>query len=503
MSFTFRFTYWCVYGCFRIGFLLSGYNLFSEEAQYWLWSKHPDWAYYSKPPLIAWVNLLTSSIFGSHELVIRLTALAFGAATLYVLYKVSLLLFNDKLLASLATMILSIMPYFMLASTFFTTDSLLLFFWVTTTYFFLKALQHNTFRYWLLTGLSFGLGCLSKQAMLFFLLFLLVPFFVRGGKRYLGGQALVLVMVLAFNLPQFWWNYHHNRIMERHLMQLAGAGSEMVATQTAKNLAELFGGFILMNSPFFLLLLLRVLSFRFRPFPAADKQKLTLLFIPTIGSLLLFSCVALVKRVEANWYNIGCLLLPIGIAYLVVQEKRFRQARIAFCLTGVCWLFFLYPVLQDYTGLSRIVPVRRDGLKRLAGWQQLGQQVRQLSTKHATLAPFQITGVDYQVTSLLAFYSGNTNVRCICDAKKYNQFVIWSAIGWPRVPQNTIFVTDKADLPAHLYLHYDLVESQQVPIIYRKQVLYTYTIYVLRAKPTSSYTVSRPPPFQVFIVAYL
>ena len=493
MPLNFRFAYWCLYACFRIGFLFSGYNLFSEEAQYWLWSKHPDWAYYSKPPLVAWVNFATSSVFGNHELVIRLTALAFGAGTLYALYRVSLLLFPDKLLAHLATMILSIMPYFMLASTFFTTDSLLLFFWVSTFYFFLKALQHNTLRYWLLTGLGFGLGCLSKQAMLFFLLFLLVPFFLPDGKRYRAGQALVLAFVLAFHLPLFWWNHHHDWIMQRHLLQLAGAESKVSATHSAKYLGELFGGFILMNSPFFLLLLLRVFSFRFRPFPAADKQKLSLLFIPTIGSLLLFAGVALVKRVEVNWYNIGCLLLPIGIAYLVVQEKRYRQASIAFCLTGACWLFFLYPVLQDYTGLSRVIPVRRDGLKRLAGWEQLGQRVRELSAKHAALAPFQVAGIDYQVTSLLAFYAGNTNVRCICDAKKYNQFVIWSANGWPRTPQNTLFVTDRADLPAQLYLHYDLVEAQEVPFIYRNQTLYAYTIYVLRAKPTSTYTLSRPP----------
>lgn len=488
MPLKFRYAYWCLYGCFRIGFLFSGYNLFSEEAQYWLWSKHPDWAYYSKPPLIAWVNFATSSIFGNHELVIRLTALAFGVATLYVLYKVSLLLFADKLLAHLATVILSIMPYFMLASTFFTTDSLLLFFWVSTFYFFLKALQYNTLRYWLLTGLSFGLGCLAKQAMLFFLLFLLVPFFLRDGRRYLAGQALVLVLVLAFHLPLFWWNYQHNWIMQRHLLHLAGAESKAVSAQSAKYMTEFFGGFILMNSPFFLLLLLRISSFKFRPFPASDKKKLTLLFIPAIGSLLLFSCVSVVKRVEVNWYNIGCLLLPIGIAYLVVQEKRFLQAGIAFCLTSTCWLFFLYPVLQDYTGLSRIVPVRSDGLKRLVGWQQLGQQVKQLSEKHASLAPFQVAGIDYQVASQLAFYSGYTDVRCICDNKRDNQFVIWSASGWPHNPQNTIFVTDRTDLPARLYLYYDLIEAQEVPFIYRNQALYTYTIFVLRAKPTSTYT---------------
>ena len=30
-------------------------DLFVDEAQYWLWSQHLDFGYYSKPPMIAWV----------------------------------------------------------------------------------------------------------------------------------------------------------------------------------------------------------------------------------------------------------------------------------------------------------------------------------------------------------------------------------------------------------------------------------------------------------------
>ncbi|MGB2941567.1 MAG: hypothetical protein WBB79_01895 [Candidatus Macondimonas sp.] len=33
----------------------SPLDLFVDEAQYWLWSTTPDFGYYSKPPVIAWV----------------------------------------------------------------------------------------------------------------------------------------------------------------------------------------------------------------------------------------------------------------------------------------------------------------------------------------------------------------------------------------------------------------------------------------------------------------
>jgi 4-amino-4-deoxy-L-arabinose transferase-like glycosyltransferase len=38
-------------------------ELHSEEAQYWVWSKRLQLSYYSKPPLIAYLNWISTSIF--------------------------------------------------------------------------------------------------------------------------------------------------------------------------------------------------------------------------------------------------------------------------------------------------------------------------------------------------------------------------------------------------------------------------------------------------------
>ncbi|HAH37758.1 MAG TPA: hypothetical protein DCL81_14990, partial [Algoriphagus sp.] len=49
-------------------------NLFTEEAQYWLWSKNLAWHYYSKPPLIAAFNYISTSILGDTEIAVRINA---------------------------------------------------------------------------------------------------------------------------------------------------------------------------------------------------------------------------------------------------------------------------------------------------------------------------------------------------------------------------------------------------------------------------------------------
>ena len=52
---------------FLIKFLaiyLTSFNLFGDEAQYWLWSKDLDFGYYSKPPFLSWFIWLYSNLFG-------------------------------------------------------------------------------------------------------------------------------------------------------------------------------------------------------------------------------------------------------------------------------------------------------------------------------------------------------------------------------------------------------------------------------------------------------
>ena len=47
-----------------IALKLTTFNLFGDEAQYWLWSKTFDFGYFSKPPFLSWVIGVYSAVFG-------------------------------------------------------------------------------------------------------------------------------------------------------------------------------------------------------------------------------------------------------------------------------------------------------------------------------------------------------------------------------------------------------------------------------------------------------
>ena len=56
-------------------------DLFFDEAQYWSWSREPSFGYYSKPPLIAWIIAVATSVCGDGEACIRLPAPLIHTAT--------------------------------------------------------------------------------------------------------------------------------------------------------------------------------------------------------------------------------------------------------------------------------------------------------------------------------------------------------------------------------------------------------------------------------------
>src|SRR5215218_5958491 len=69
-------------------------DLAPDEAHYWHWSRHLDWSYYSKGPLVAWLIRGSCELFGglsvrlvgSEMLAVRLPAVASQAALLAGLY---------------------------------------------------------------------------------------------------------------------------------------------------------------------------------------------------------------------------------------------------------------------------------------------------------------------------------------------------------------------------------------------------------------------------------
>src|SRR5438552_6577273 len=82
-------------------------DLAPDEAHSWDWSRHLDWSYYSKGPLVAWIIRASCEIFGnwsvsligSEMLAVRLPAVLCGTLLLLSLYILTVQVFASERLA--------------------------------------------------------------------------------------------------------------------------------------------------------------------------------------------------------------------------------------------------------------------------------------------------------------------------------------------------------------------------------------------------------------------
>ena len=85
--------------------------------------------------------------------------------TIIFLFILSKELFGPEA-ALLSVIITESMPMFFIGSTILTIDNIMIVFWIMTTYLFLKGLKEDKKGFLLLSGVTFGLGLMSKYTMI-------------------------------------------------------------------------------------------------------------------------------------------------------------------------------------------------------------------------------------------------------------------------------------------------------------------------------------------------
>ena len=112
-----------------ISISLTEFNLYGDEAQYWLWSKEISFGYFSKPPLLAWLIGLVTSIFGNSFVVLKSIPALIYCITSYLVFIFTKKLFNDSHLAYICALTFFLLPSVTLSSFLISTDVLLILFW--------------------------------------------------------------------------------------------------------------------------------------------------------------------------------------------------------------------------------------------------------------------------------------------------------------------------------------------------------------------------------------
>jgi 4-amino-4-deoxy-L-arabinose transferase-like glycosyltransferase len=338
-------------------------DLYPDEAQYWIWAQHPDWGYYSKPPMVAWMIWATTAAFGEAPLGVKAGALIAYVLTSLVVYALARRLYDARVAVWSAVAFVTL-PAVSISSVIISTDVPLLLFWALASYGLVRAREPGGDRWWLVVGVAAGLGLLSKYAMGFWLgsaaAFLLV---FPDERRHLRGFLWALLFAVAIYAPNFLWNWQHGFVSYLHTRDNANVhGFSLHPLE----FAEFAGGQFLVFGPIFLATLLLIAG-RWRQ---ADRRTalLLMLAVPTLAVMLV---VAMLSRAQPNW-SAPAYVTSVVLVVGWLSEAR-REALVQ-------WSVVLHVALATVAlgigpaahKLGYTLPGRWDPLHRLHGWQIMG-----------------------------------------------------------------------------------------------------------------------------------
>lgn len=349
----------------------SNIDLYVDEAYYWGWSRYFDFGYYSKPPMIAWVISIFTSICGDSELCIKLPALLFYPLTTIIIYLITKELFDEKK-AFWAGVVFITLPSISLSSMIISTDVVFLFFWALTLYFFIKALNSNKDLYWILTGLNGGFGLLSKYTMIIFPISAFIYLIFSKKQRYhLKNPKLYMSMLLAAltYLPNLLWNYRHQFVSFMHTKEISEIDRSLFHfNKMFEFLASQFGVF---GPIFFGVLLLLI----FKPYLKDDRHKLLYSF--TYVFLSIITLQSFLSRAFANWAAPTYIAATILTTAYLIDKNRKTLLKLGIAINIIlAILFYHYHFIAKTFHIELTSKI--DPYKRVLGWHELADKVSKI-----------------------------------------------------------------------------------------------------------------------------
>jgi 4-amino-4-deoxy-L-arabinose transferase-like glycosyltransferase len=431
-------------------------DLAPDEAHYWDWSRHLDWCFYSKGPLVACLirgGCVLAGPWSRHlpanqVLAVRLPAIVCGSLLLVSLYLLTTRVFGRERLAMGTIALALTMPVFAAGSSLMTIDAPYTCCWGWALLLGHQAVFRRSAWAWPATGLVVGLGILAKYTMLLwlgsFVLFLLATPEHRRLLRRPGFWVMAGVAA-ACCVPVVWWNLQQDWVGWRHVSTLAGL-RDSPAWHWSGPVVYLGTQLGLLLGFWFVAWVAAMVAYR--PSVEADPgaRYLWWMSAPTFAVFLAFS--AKTNGGEANWpvtaYLAGLVLTVAWLARQLPSPRAAYRRLVAGGLTGACALGLVvtflmhhseaaYPLFAPLAGPSTAVhpcPLRRiDPTCRLRGWRTLAAEVDRLRAelRDEGIGPV-LAATTWALPGELAFYcDGNPTVYSVGSAlgDRQSQYDLW------------------------------------------------------------------------------
>lgn len=383
-------------------------DLGPDETYYWDWSRRLAFGYFSKPPLIAWVNALFTGIFGISAVAVRLPAVLLGAAGLWGLFLAGRRLFSAEvgfwsLVIWLATPAAAALGLIM------ATDVLMVCCWCLALWTLWVSLEENALSWKLATALLIGIGTLGKQMMLVFPLLMLIYLLISPDDRPQLKRPwpwLVTLGGLLFLLPPLWWNSQNDWITFQHTAHNIG-GSNTSLSERFATFGEFVGSQLGLLSPLTWFLLI-ALGFALLVSIRRQSRPVRYLLCFSLFGLCAFILMSFKKSINPNWpavfYPAGMILIAAWgrSAFSAGRIDRLRRLFNPAWKTGLVFMAIIY--ILPFVSQTVFDLKRNDPTWRIRGWKAAGLRTGEILAQQPRPQQTFILGMGRKHSSESAFY---------------------------------------------------------------------------------------------------
>jgi 4-amino-4-deoxy-L-arabinose transferase-like glycosyltransferase len=427
-------------------------ELVGDEAYYWLWSRHPDFCYLDKGPMIAWLIAAGTALFGQTVFGVRFFAVLLAGGTGFGMFLLARQLFSDRV-GLWTVVVATVAPLFAVGASLMTIDTVYVFFWTWAAVAFWRAKDESRLAPWALTGALVGLGMLSKYtAAIELISFALFCLWHAPSRSHLRRPTFwtMLMTALLFLVPAVVWNVQHGWPTSDWLRH-RGALDERFALNLSSILVFV-GEQAGVISPLFFVGLVFIL---FRRPLARTAQPGTgyalALFLPLF---VIYLALSFHYQGPPNWaaaaYVGGFILLTAKWTELMRTQRWAWWAGVA----ALAFASIETVILLE----TRWLHLRRgiDPLDRARGSRSLAASVA--LTEQRTGAQFVIAD-NYMTAALLSFYlPGQPETFVPITTRPLNQLDVWPTYEQKHPTGDALVIAKRQRLSRSLQARFALVE---------------------------------------------
>ena len=306
-------------------------ELSNDEVYYYLYAIDLQPNYFDHPPAVALlIRIFTLNLSFTHELFVRLGAIACSAVGTVIVFQLGSLMKNERTGWFAAILYNTSIYTSLIAGTFIIPDSPQVVFWLAALWIMYRIIVQADQKLtiplsdWLLFGLFTGLCILCKVhgIFLWFAFGLYVLFYQLRLLRSLGLYWSVLLTIVVIS-PILWWNIQNDFITYRFHSGRVGLQESVFR---ADYFLQAVGGQLLYNNPINVVLLIIAL-WKLRSMNFLDRTAIRFILLSGLPIILVVTTMSLFNSMLPHWSGPGFMTMGfLAAAYLdeITTKKSLR-----------------------------------------------------------------------------------------------------------------------------------------------------------------------------------